>query len=61
MIKNTISNENNNKKLNILGQILIVAATLLWGTSFIILKNTLDDLPVTFVLGVRFMLSALVL
>ena len=61
MIKNTISNEKNNKKLNIVGQILIVAATILWGTSFIILKNTLDDLPVTFVLGVRFMLSALVL
>ena len=36
-------------------------ATLIWGTSFIILKNTLDSLPVMFVLAVRFTISAVVL
>lgn len=52
---------NNEKKLNIVGQCLLIAATLLWGTSFIILKNALDTLPVTFVLTVRFLASALIL
>lgn len=43
------------KKKNILGQLLLLSATLLWGTSFSILKDTIDSVPNGFVLGVRFL------
>ncbi len=49
------------KKLNLFGQFLLIVATLFWGTSFIILKDTIDVLPVMMVLSVRFFCSALVL
>ena len=40
---------------------MLLAATLIWGSSFIILKNTIDELPVCFVLGVRFTMAALIM
>jgi len=40
---------------------LIVLATLIWGTSFVIMKNTLDDVPVLFLLAFRFLLAAAIL
>lgn len=49
------------KKLNLLGQGLLLLATLIWGSTFIILKDTLDSLPVMLVLAVRFLTSALIL
>jgi len=40
---------------------LIILATLIWGTSFVIMKNTLDDVPVLFLLAFRFLLAAAIL
>ncbi|MDO4847536.1 MAG: DMT family transporter [Clostridiaceae bacterium] len=42
------------KKLNILSKIMLFTATVIWGSSFFILKNTLDEIPVFFLLCVRF-------
>lgn len=49
------------KKLNIISRIMLFAATLIWGSSFFILKNTLDEIPVFFLLAVRFSVSAVLL
>ena len=49
------------RQLNFIGLTLLMVATLIWGTSFIILKNTINSLPVMFVLAVRFTISAIVL
>ena len=49
------------KKLNIISKIMLFAATLIWGSSFFILKNTLDEIPVFFLLGFRFIVSAVLL
>lgn len=51
----------NGKKFPFLGQVLLVTATVIWGTSFIIFKDTLDTLPVLFLLAFRFLLSSLCL
>lgn len=39
----------------------ILFATLLWGTSFVVLKNTLDEVPVFFILGIRFTIAAVIM
>ena len=42
------------KKLNLLGQLMLLLATLAWGTSFFILKETIDKkqyLSVAFVVA----------
>lgn len=44
-----------------LGKILILLATIIWGSSFVVLKNTLDTIPTEFLLGFRFFLAALLL
>lgn len=49
------------KKLNLLGQALLLAATIVWGTSFFVLKTTIDSLPWMYVIAVRFLSSAAVL
>ncbi len=46
---------------SLLGKILILLATIIWGSSFVILKNTLDSLPSEFLLGFRFSFAALIL
>ena len=48
------------KGLNILGQALLFSATVVWGSSFIILKETISGLPSLYVIGVRFLSSAIV-
>ena len=40
---------------------LIVIATLIWGSTFFILKDTLDDVSVYFMLAFRFTLAAAIL
>lgn len=40
---------------------LILLATLIWGSSFFVMKNTLDQVPVFFLLAVRFTAAALIL
>jgi len=41
-------------KTNILGRLAIVLTTFIWGTSFVVLKNTLDVIPTLYILAVRF-------
>lgn len=49
------------KKIGIISKIMLFTATVIWGSSFFILKNTLDEIPVYFLLGFRFSVSALLL
>lgn len=43
-----------NSRLGILGRLALIAATLLWGSSFVVLKTTLDSVPTLWVLAIRF-------
>ena len=45
------------KKLNLLGQLMLLIATLAWGTSFFILKETIHEVPEFYVLAIRFLLA----
>ena len=49
------------KKKGLLGQGMLFLATLLWGTSFLILKETIKELPMFFVIFIRFIVSGVVL
>ena len=49
------------KGLNLTGQLLLLSATVVWGSSFIILKETIKTLPALYVIGVRFLSSSLLL
>lgn len=49
------------KGLNIFGQILILSATVCWGSSFIILKETIAAVPALYVIGVRFLAASVLL
>ena len=49
------------KGLNLLGQLLMILATVVWGTSFFILKETIETVPTFFVLCLRFLPSGLIL
>ena len=51
----------NDKKLKITGSLALLFSTLIWGSSFFILKNTIDSLPLYFVLAVRFSIGALIM
>ena len=42
-----------------IGRLSLLGATLIWGSSFIILKSTLDSVPTLWVLALRFTGSAL--
>ncbi len=43
------------------GRLALFVTTLIWGTSFVILKTTLDSVPTLWVLAIRFSSSALIL
>ena len=45
----------------LLGRGCLLATTLIWGTSFVVLKNTLDFLPTLYILALRFTGAAVVL
>jgi drug/metabolite transporter (DMT)-like permease len=49
------------KKHNFLGLILLFTATLAWGTSFIILKETISSVSTFYVLAIRFTVSSLLI
>ena len=51
----------NENKIGIISKLLLFTATLIWGSSFFILKNTLDELPTFFLLSVRFLAAAVLL
>ena len=42
------------KTMRLLAKPMLFAAALIWGTSFFIMKNALDALPVYFLLAARF-------
>ena len=50
-------------KLNmgLMGRLAIFATAVIWGTSFVVLKNTLDSMGTLWVLAIRFTVSALLL
>ncbi len=48
-------------KTSILGRLAIVLTTFIWGTSFVVLKNTLDVIPTLYVMAVRFSGAAILL
>ncbi len=49
------------KRLNLLGQLLLLLATIAWGTSFFILKETIAAVNELFVLALRFLFAGIVL
>ena len=49
------------KKMNLLGQFLLFTATLAWGTSFLILKETINEVPAFYVIAIRFLSAGLIL
>ncbi|MCI8594557.1 MAG: DMT family transporter [Oscillospiraceae bacterium] len=51
----------NERTLKKLSQLLIVVATLIWGSTFFILKDTLEDVSVFFMLAFRFTLATAIL
>ncbi len=46
------------QKKQIWPQLMMVAATVIWGSSFLIMKQAVDGIPVFFLLAVRFSLGA---
>lgn len=51
----------NSKKLNLLGIMLLLITTVAWGSAFTILKDTTDDMPFAFVIGIRFGVSGAII
>ena len=49
------------KTMRLLAKPMLFAAALIWGTSFFIMKNTLDVMPVFFLLAIRFTAGAALL
>ena len=50
-----------NKRMGLWGRLAIFSTALIWGTSFVILKNAIDGLGVLWVLAMRFVISAALL
>lgn len=48
-----------NKK--VLARLAILLATVIWGSSFVVLKSTLDFLPILFILAFRFLVAGVLL
>lgn len=51
----------NNTKVNILARFALFGAAFIWGSSFFIMKNTVDVLPTYFLLAIRFTLACIFL
>ncbi len=49
------------KKKAILGEAALLTAALIWGTSFVMLKETLDSVQTLWVMAIRFTLSSLLM
>jgi len=43
-----------NFKLGVLPKLALLLATLIWGSSFVMMKNTVSEIPVNFLLAIRF-------
>lgn len=44
-----------------IGNLSLIAATLIWGSSFVIMKDTVEDIPTFYLLAVRFISAAVLL
>lgn len=49
------------KNMRLIAKIMLFLSAIIWGSSFFILKNTLDEMPVYFILSVRFFVGAVLL
>ena len=49
------------QKIKIWPQLMMVAATVIWGSSFLLMSQAVDDIPVFYLLAVRFSLGTAVL
>ncbi len=49
---------NKEKKLNLIGQVCLLSAILVWGSSFVILKQTMETVPPFYLIAIRFLLSS---
>lgn len=49
------------KKLNILGTLLLFSATVAWGTSFFILKQAIAKAPAFYIIAIRFLSAGIIL
>ena len=49
------------KTMRFLAKPMLFAAAFIWGTSFFIMKNALDVMPVFFLLAIRFTAGAVLL
>ena len=49
------------RNMGIIGQIILFIVALIWGTSFVVLKNMLDSISALWVLSFRFLFSSLIL
>lgn len=52
---------NKERRLNIISKIILLLITIAWGSSFIILKETIDGLPIFYVLALRFLPASIIL
>lgn len=51
----------NSKNQNLIGQLLLLSATIVWGSSFFVLKETIEKVPAFFVIGIRFLIASILL
>ncbi len=49
------------KKIGLLARLALLTSTLIWGSTFVILKNALDSIPTYFILAFRFLAAAILL
>jgi len=49
------------KNIGLICQLLLFMVAIIWGSSFVVLKNTLDSITPLWIMGLRFLISALVL
>ena len=49
------------KRLNLMGQLLLLSATMAWGVSFTFLKDIIETVSMYYVIGVRFVVASAIL
>ena len=49
------------KKMSLIGQLMLLLTTLVWGSSFLILKQTINEVPPFFAIAIRFVFAGGVL
>lgn len=49
------------KNMSLIAKAMLFLSTIIWGSSFFILKNTIDEMPLYFILSIRFLVGTLLL